>query len=154
MICGELGADGAQRHEAVIGRQLRELMLVRVTDDERDAIERGNLLGSALGVASSDEDAGRWIGAVDATNGRAGVLVSGAGDGTCVQHDHVGIGRGGSADKSTLTELTLNCCAIGLGGSTAEIFHVVTGHMNIIEVARPAGSQRRAAEPGAGVMGA
>jgi hypothetical protein len=26
--------------------------------------------------------------------------------------------------------------------------------MNIIEVARPAGSQRRAAEPGAGVMGA
>ena len=125
---------------------------MRVADHAAYAWQGRDFVRSALGVASSDEDAGRWIGAVDATNGRAGVLVSGAGDGTCVQHDHVGIGRGGSADKSTLTELTLNCCAIGLGGSTAEIFHVVTGHMNIIEVARPAGSQRRAAEPGAGVM--
>ncbi len=109
-------------------------MLVRVADDERDAVERGNLLGSALGIASGHQDAGRRVGAMDAPDGGARILIGRRSDGAGIQNDDFGLGCGACPRQSALGQLAFNGRAVGLGGSTSEIFHVETAHQIIIWV--------------------
>ncbi len=68
-----------------------ELMFVRVADHSGYARQRGDFFGSALGVASGDNNFCQRILALHAANGGAGILIGGIGDGAGIQDDEVGL---------------------------------------------------------------
>jgi len=112
----------------MLSAYLRQQMFVRIADDLGDAGDGGDFFGSALGVASRDDDLGVGILAVDAADGGAGIVIGGGGDGAGVEHDEFGAGDGGSAVESLLLELALDRGAVGLGGAASEILDVESSH--------------------------
>ena len=109
-------------------RNLGELVFVRVADYAGYSRQGCDFFGSALGVASRDDDLGVGILAVDAADGGAGIVIGGGGDGAGVEHDEFGAGDGGSAVESLLLELALDRGAVGLGGAASEILDVESSH--------------------------
>jgi hypothetical protein len=104
-----------------------ELMFVRVTDYGGYAGQGGDFLGSALGIASGDNNSCQRVLALDAADGGAGVPIGGIGDGAGVQNDEVGLGGGGAGEGAGF-ELTIEGGAVGLGGAASEVFDVVGEH--------------------------
>ncbi len=87
--------------------------------------------GSALGVASGDNDFCQRILALNAADGGAGVLIGGIRDGASVQDDEVGLGGGGASEAAGF-ELAFEGGAVGLGGTASEVLHVEGGHRIIV----------------------
>jgi len=104
-----------------------ELVFVGVADDGADAGERGNFFGSALGVASGDDNFCGRILAAYAADGGAGILIGGSGDGASVEQDEVGVGGGGAGQAASF-ELAFEGGAVGLSGAASEICDVKGGH--------------------------
>ena len=121
-----------KRNEPITGGDLGKAMLVRIAHHERNAIEGGDLLGSALRIASGDEDAGRRVGAMNAADGRTRILIGGRGDGAGVQYNEFGFRRRAGSRQTAIGQLALNRRAVGLGGATSEVFYKETAHGSII----------------------
>ncbi len=66
---------------------------MRVANHERHAFEGGNLLRSALRIASGNQDAGRGVGAMNAADRRARILIGRRSYGAGVQHNDFGFRR-------------------------------------------------------------
>src|SRR5690242_165110 len=99
-----------------------------VADDERDAGERGQLFGSALGVTAGDDEARGGIAGMDFADGVAGLGVGGGGDGAGVEDDEVGVvGRGGGV-AATGEELAFDGGAVRLRGAAAELLNEEGSH--------------------------
>jgi len=103
-------------------------MFVRVAHNAGYAGQGRDLFRGTLGVASGDDNLRVGILALDAADSGAGILVGGGRHRTGVEDDHVGI-RGRGATQAALLELALQGSAIRLGGATAEILHVESGHV-------------------------
>jgi hypothetical protein len=101
-------------------------MLVRIPNYLCHPRKRGNFLGSALSVATSHNNLTIGIFTVDTPYGRPSVLIGGSGHGASIQNHNFSLRGSYGADETSLTELSLNCGAIGLGGAAAEILHVET----------------------------
>jgi len=102
---------------------------VGIADDPGDAGKGGELFGSALGIATSDDDADGGIGGVKLTNCIAGLGVSGRRDGAGVDdHDVCGSGSGGTG-ATAVEQLALKGGTIGLRGAAAELFDEEGGHL-------------------------
>ncbi len=79
-------------------------MLVRVADHCTYARQRGDFFGSALRVASGDDDFGLRVLALYAAYGGAGILIGGVGDGEGVEDDQVSLlGRGSGLGRGFRT---------------------------------------------------
>ena len=65
---------------------------MRIADNPGDAIQRGQLFGSALRVTSSYDDPRRWIRAMNLADGIARLRIRSGRNGAGVQHDDVGVG--------------------------------------------------------------
>ncbi len=104
-----------------------ELIFVGVADHGGDTGQGGNFFGSALGVASGDDDFCQRVLALHAADGGAGVLVGGIGYGTGIQYDEVGL-RSRGAGEAAGFELAFEGGAVGLRGAASEVFYVVGGH--------------------------
>ena len=122
----------AKRDEAVSGGDLRKAMLVRISDDQRDPFEGGNLFGGALRIASGNNDLRRRIRAMDAPNGGTRILVGRRSYGTCVQDDDFGCSRRSSSRQTALGQLAFDGRTVGLGGATTEVFNIEIAHGSII----------------------
>ncbi|OLC83221.1 MAG: hypothetical protein AUH66_03100 [Acidobacteria bacterium 13_1_40CM_4_57_6] len=97
------GGGGRERIE-----ELGDLGFVGIADDPGDAGKCGQFLGSALGIASGDDDSKGGVGGVKFSNGVAGLGVGGGGDGAGVDDDDI--------------------CG-GLRGATTELFDKEAGHL-------------------------
>jgi len=105
---------------------------VRVADHLRDAGKRRNLIGSALGIATRDQDLAIRVAAPDAANRSTSVLFRSRSYCTGIK-DYV-ISPGGSLGtlQPPISELLLDGGSVGLGGAAAEIFYVKAGHAPIL----------------------
>src|ERR1700688_2878279 len=108
-----------------------ELMFVGVADYGGDTGQSGDFRGSALGVASGDDDFCHRILALHAADGGAGVLIGGIRDRAGVENYEVGVGRG-SAGETAGFELAFESGAVGLSGAASEVFDVKSLHGTIV----------------------
>ncbi len=106
-----------------------DLRLVRIADDPGDAGEGGQLFGSALGVAASDDETDGGIGGAKFSDGVSGLGVGGGGDGASVDDDDVGTGGRGGNGTAAVEQLALEGGAVGLRGATTELFDEESGHV-------------------------
>src|SRR5271156_3014261 len=106
-------------------------MLMGVADHSGYAGQRRNFLGSALGVASRDNNLRQRILALHAPDGGARVLIGGTGYGAGIQYDEVGLCCRGWVQPPRC-ELAFEDGAVGLSGAASEVFHVVGGHGTIV----------------------
>lgn len=111
--------------------QIGEPMLMRVADHCGHTPQRGNLLWSTLGVASGDDDLGFGVLPLNAADGSPSILIGRVRDRTSVQDDQIGVRRW-RVIESPLFELALERRAVGLGGATPEIFHVIGRHLAML----------------------
>lgn len=102
----------SNRNEAHAGRRaipaecdFRELMLVRVADNNAYAGQSGDFFRGALGIASGDHDACIGILPVHPANCGAGILICRSRHGAGVQNDDRGVRGTRSANQSLLYEL-------------------------------------------------
>src|SRR5260370_26171222 len=95
--------------------EVRDLGLVGIADDPGNAGERGQLFGSALGVATGDDDADGGVGGVKLTNRVAGLGIGGSRDGAGVDDDDVGDGGRGGGGGGTGREQAAGGSAVGVG---------------------------------------
>ena len=86
-------ADGGMLRSERVSMKFRDLRLVRIADDPRDAGKRGEFFGCALSVAAGDDDASGGVFRVNLADGIAGLGIGGGSDGTGV-HDN-DVARGG-----------------------------------------------------------
>jgi hypothetical protein len=107
------------------------LVFVGVADHGGDAGEGRDFFGSALGVASGDDDFCQRILALHAADGGAGVLIGGMGDGAGVHYYQVGFSGGGRCEAAGF-ELTFEGGAVGLSGAASEVFDVEGGHGTMV----------------------
>ena len=114
-------------------RNVRQLMLMRVADDDAHAGKRGDLLWRALRVASGYDYFCFGILPSDPADGGARILIGGRGDGTRIQHHDRGLRRGWGARQTLELELALQSSAVGLGGAATEVLYVVSGHVSIVK---------------------
>jgi hypothetical protein len=106
-------------------------MFVGIADDRADSGQGGDFGGSALGVASGDDDFSEGILALDAADGGAGILIGGVCDSAGIQDYEVGF-VGCGAGEAAGFELAFEGGAVGLGGAASEIFDVVGGHGTMV----------------------
>jgi len=106
-------------------------MFVRVADHGTDAGQRRNFFGSALGIASGDDDFCQRILAPYAADGGASILIRGIRDRASIQNNKVGF-SGAGADEAAVFELAFDGRPVGLGGATSEVFDVVGRHTTIV----------------------
>ena len=71
--------------ESLPRSNLRHAMFMRISHHPCHAGKSGNLLRRTLGITARHHDFCRWIFAMDAADGGAGVLVCGGGNGTRIQ---------------------------------------------------------------------
>ncbi len=96
-------------------------MFVRIAYDPSNAGQRGDFLGSALGVAAGDHDLGVRIFAVDTADRGARILVGRCGYSTSVEHDYVGFTGRACVPQASGGKLAFNGGAISLGGAATEV---------------------------------
>src|SRR5215472_925728 len=96
-------------------------MLVRIAHDPSDAGQRGDLLGSALGVAASDHDLSVGIFAVYPADRGARILVGGGGHGTGIEHDYVGFAHRSCVPQASGGKSAFHGGAISLGRSATKV---------------------------------
>ena len=107
-------------------------MFVGVADDLRDTRESGDLVRRTLRITSCNDDLCLRVFAMGTANGGTGVLVRRSGNGASIQDDNVRISTGGSARQTAFFELSLDCGAICLSGTTPKILYVISRHHTIV----------------------
>src|ERR1700760_4908602 len=100
-----------------------------IADDRVDARQLGNLLRCALGVTSSDQDAGGRVFAIDSPQESAGGAVRLGGHAAGVGDDHVGTAGvcGGGGDAGT--QLGAYDFAVRPAGPASEVLDVIFCHV-------------------------
>lgn len=88
--------------------------------------QSGDFFRGALRVAAGDHDPCVGIFAMNAADGGAGVLISGSGYGAGVENNESGFRGLVGPLQAAFAELAFDGGAVGLGGSAAEIRHVVS----------------------------
>ena len=73
-----------------------------IADDPGDARERGQFLGSSLGIAAGDDEVNGGVGGMKLSNGVAGLGIGGGRDGAGVDDNDVGSGGRGSGSAATV----------------------------------------------------
>jgi hypothetical protein len=114
------------------GQQIRDLALVLVPDDPRDAGERGEFLRSALGIAASHENAAAGILAVRAAHGLSHIVIGRRGDGAGIENHEVRLATVRRAYETARGKLRFERCAIGLRSAAAEILNEEAGHLYLM----------------------
>jgi hypothetical protein len=105
------------------------LRFVGIADDPGDARKSGELFGSALGIAASDNKADGGVGGVKFANGVAGLGIGGGGDSAGIDDDDVGgSGRGGGS-AAAVEQLALDGSTISLRGAATELFDEERRHL-------------------------
>ncbi len=99
-----------------------------IADDPGDAGKGGQLFGSALGIAASDDDADMGVGGAKLADGVASLGVGGGCDGARVDDDDVSSGGRGGRRETTVEQLPLEGGTIGLRGATTELFDEKSRH--------------------------
>ncbi len=107
-------------------------MFVGIPDNLSDAGECSQFFGSALRIATGDDDAGQGILPVNPANGRACILIGGGRDRASIQNNDFRIKRSRSALQSAFLELPLDGGTIGLGRAATKILYVKTRHRTIV----------------------
>ena len=95
---------------------------MRISDDERDAFDRGEFLRSALGIATGDQNARLGMVAMKAPDGLADFIVGGRGYCAGIENDQAGVRCGSGGREAFGDEAGFNGGAVGLGGAAAEVF--------------------------------
>jgi hypothetical protein len=128
-------ANSRQRNECILRKfrgKVRKFVLVRIADDETDALEPGDFFGRTLRITSGDDNASCWIATFYAANRSSRILVGGGGDGAGVEHDHFGVVRRNAARKAAFQQLALNRRAVCLRRTAPEVLDKETAHGVII----------------------
>jgi len=102
---------------------------VGIADDAGNTRESGKLLGGALGVAPSDNEADRGVGGVKLANGVASLCVGGGSNGAGVEDNDVGSSGRGGGRATAVKQLALDGGTIGLRGAAAELFDEESRHL-------------------------
>lgn len=108
-----------------------------VADHGKHSRERDNFARRALRIAARHNDADVRIGALHAANVGTGIAIGFCGDGAGVDHNDIG-SRG--TIRRTGTEgfqSRGNCISVGLAGTAAEVFYVISCHPASVAIARP-----------------
>jgi len=130
-VCG-LGAICAGAASNVSANQFRDLVLVGIAHDPANSRQGSNFFRRALGVAAGHQDLAAGVGAMNAADGGASILVGGRGDGAGVQHHYLRLARLLGPFQPLSTQLLLQGSPVRLGGAAAKVLHVETGHGAII----------------------
>jgi len=109
-------------------KELRDLGLVGITDDEGDAREGGDFFRGPLGVASGDNDARGGARGVNFADGVASLGVSGGGNRAGVEYDDIGRGTIDGGGGALFAELALDGGAVGLRGAAAKLLDEEGAH--------------------------
>jgi CheY-like chemotaxis protein len=107
-------------------------MLVRITDNVGYSRQRRQFFGSALRIATGDDDSSQGVLAVNSANGSAGILVCRGRDRASIQNNDFRVRGRRRAFQSAFFELPLNASAIGLGRAATKILYVKTCHGTIV----------------------
>ncbi len=113
-------------------RNLRQLMLVRVADDETHARQRRDLFRSALRVASGDYNLCVWILSPHAPDGGARILIRCGRDGASIQNHDCSLRVHGGTRDAALLELAFESSAVRLGGAATEVLYVISRHVSML----------------------
>ncbi len=105
---------------------------MRIADDEADARQRRDFLGSALRITAGNQDLRIGIFAMNAPDGGPGILIGRCRYGASVENDDLGFVGGAGATQSALKQLPLDGGAVRLGGPASEILNVIGRHQLII----------------------
>src|SRR5581483_2500184 len=141
--CRGLRPHRAQRNEATAGARktvasntlsnnFGHLVLVRITHYPADPRQRCSFLRGTLGVAASYQYLAVGVLAVNAPDGRTGVVICGGGYGTGIEDHYLGLGGNQGPVEPLGAQLLLNGGAIRLGGAAAEVLHIEARHSAII----------------------
>jgi len=123
---------GRRRCAKSVREEIGNPGFVGVADDVGDAGECGEFFRDALGVAAGDDDAGSGVVSMKFANSVAGLGVGRRSDCAGIKDDDVG-GFGATGQRAaTFQKLSLDGCAVGLGGTAAELFDVEGGHEEIV----------------------
>lgn len=123
---------GDERSGSLAQRYLRQITLMRVTNDTGDPRQGRNLLRRSLRVTSGNHDLAVRILAQSAADSCPRVLFGGGGNRTGVENDPFSGSRVTGPFQASFSELLLDGRAIRLSGPTAEIFYVKTCHRTIL----------------------
>jgi len=121
------GAAGWDCLKSLVKDDVRSEGFVAVADDGGDAGDCGQFVWGALGIATSDDDAGLGVEAVGTADEGAGGAVSLGGDAAGVDDDDFGF-VGVRLVEAGGAQATADGFAIGAGGSASEVFHVEIRH--------------------------
>jgi len=121
-----------RRHRPAVQRNLRQLMLVRVADDQADPCQGRDFFGSPLRIAAGHDDLCLRILPLQPADGRACILVGRRRNRARIQHHHGGMRRGRSASQTMLFELAFESGAVGLRGPASEVFYIVGRHFSMV----------------------
>ena len=113
-------------------RNLRRLVLVRITHDPGHTGQRRQLLRRALRVATRYQNAAIRIHPLQPAYRCAGVLIGGLGHGAGIEHNNFGVACRRGALQSTLQKLPFQCGPIRLRRATAKILYVEASHAPIL----------------------
>ena len=69
---------------------------------------------------------------MDTADGSSHILISRGSNSASVQDDHFGLDGSGGTLQSTIEQLPLNRCTIGLSSAASEILHMISRHLAII----------------------
>ena len=103
-------------------------MLVGISNDEVDARQSRDLLRSALGITSGNDNSRLGILPPYPANGGARIPVGAGCDRAGIQDHNRSLGGVGSASYPLLFELAFKSGAIGLRGATTKILYKKSGH--------------------------
>jgi hypothetical protein len=121
-----LFGDVADVNLAVIrsgfGQHLRDQRLVRIAHHQRYSGQPGQLGWGSLRVAPCDENEGIGMGAVDAADGLANLIVGVGGDGAGVEDHYIRVGDGSGRFETLGGESRFEGCSVGLGGPATKSF--------------------------------
>ena len=96
--------------------------MVGVADNPFDAIERCELFGRALRIASGNEDTSAMIRGMNVADRIARLRVGGSGDGACVQDDDFRVAMIALAHQSAIEHLPLNRGGVRVRRAATEVF--------------------------------
>jgi hypothetical protein len=107
-------------------------MLVRITDDYTYSRKLRQFLRSTLRVTACNKDLRLGIMPVDAADAGPNILIGRCGNGAGVENNDRGLVSNGGPVEPAFEQFMLDRCAVGLGGTTAEVFNEEAGHSAII----------------------
>src|ERR1700733_1230438 len=100
-----------------------------VADDRVHTGQGSDFLRRALSITTGDQDACRWILAMDFAQKGAGGAIRVRGHTASVGNDYIGVGWAGSGTQAAVAQLGAYDFAVRLAGPTSEVLNVVFCHV-------------------------